>query len=293
MEIKKIKKSNGLPQAWVVSSKDRGRKSIKNGKVYLSNDENFEIEFFNPLKEPVLADIKLNGKRISSNGLLLKPGQRFYLDCFIDEKKKFIFKTYEIDDSDYESANAILNNGLLEVFFYKESTKQLEGNWLTNLYYPYYKEYYPYYRVYPPYILYNNIDTNMTNSNNHTGLGVNLPTSTDVTYTTNIGINYTNTSSIETGRIEGGKKSKQNFIIDRSDLSDYDAFYISSTIIQILPDSRKPISAFDLAKEKKKEKDSSNNNIIESIKKLYELYESDILTDKEYLDKKKELLSRL
>jgi hypothetical protein len=38
-------------------------------------------------------------------GLVLNPGQRYYLDCFIDDNKKFIFNTYDVDDSN-ETANA-------------------------------------------------------------------------------------------------------------------------------------------------------------------------------------------
>ena len=141
-------KTTTTPSAWVVNSKDRGRKSIKKGKVYLQDKEEFVIELFNPLQDCVLADIKLNGKSISQTGLVLNPGQRFYLDCFIDDKKKFIFNTYEVEDTT-EVANAIAKNGLLEVFFYKESVVTLE-NWnnkfnriLTGRTYPYW--------VYPTY----------------------------------------------------------------------------------------------------------------------------------------------
>jgi len=49
------------PGAWITNSTDKGRKSIKNGKVYLKDSEEFQIELFNPLTECVLAEIKLNG----------------------------------------------------------------------------------------------------------------------------------------------------------------------------------------------------------------------------------------
>ena len=86
------------PNAWIVNSTDKGRKSIKNGKVYLQDSEEFQIELFNPLSECVLADIKLNGQPISKTGLVLKPGQRFYLDCFIDDNKKFKFPLSNTDE---------------------------------------------------------------------------------------------------------------------------------------------------------------------------------------------------
>lgn len=99
------------PSAWVVTPNDKGRKSIKSGKVFLKDKEEFEIELFNPLTVSVLADIKLNGQSISKTGLVVKSGQRVYLDCFIDASKKFIFSTYEID-GDLESLNATQNNGI-------------------------------------------------------------------------------------------------------------------------------------------------------------------------------------
>ena len=115
---KQIASKSSKPGAWIVSSKDRGRKSIKKSKVFLKNEEEFEIELFNPLNDCVLADIKLNGNSISKTGLVIKPGQRVYLDCFIDDKKKFVFNTYDVGNN-LESIKAIENNGLLEVFFYK------------------------------------------------------------------------------------------------------------------------------------------------------------------------------
>jgi hypothetical protein len=39
--------SNSKPNAWIVNSTDKGRKSIKNGKVYLKDSEEFQIELFN------------------------------------------------------------------------------------------------------------------------------------------------------------------------------------------------------------------------------------------------------
>jgi hypothetical protein len=69
---------------------------------------------------------------------------------------------------------------------------------------------------------------------------------------------------------------------------DFDSYYISSTIIQLLPDSRKPIETSDI----KKSKDDSIN-IVELLGKLGELHQKGILTDVEFNDKKKELLSKI
>ena len=152
---KQIASSNSKPGAWIVSSQDKGRKSIKNGKVFLNDGDEFEIELFNPLTVSVLADIKLNGQSISKTGLVVKPGQRVYLDCFIDDRKKFKFSTYEIENSE-EAIEATQNNGLLEVFFYKEDVITLD-NWQRKFDRIIVEKHYPYYPSYPwynPYTVY-------------------------------------------------------------------------------------------------------------------------------------------
>jgi hypothetical protein len=138
---KSIAQTKTKPSAWIVTPNDKGRKSIKSGKVFLEDKEEFEIELFNPLTVSVLADIKLNGQSISKTGLVVKPGQRVYLDCFIDDKKKFVFSTYEIDGG-LESLDATQNNGLLEVFFYKEDVITLD-NWQTKFGRIIVEKYYP------------------------------------------------------------------------------------------------------------------------------------------------------
>ena len=72
--VAKTTSNHAKPNAWIVSPKDKGRKSIKKGKVFLNDGDEFEIELFNPLTECVLADIKLNGISEvvrSSSGYLL------------------------------------------------------------------------------------------------------------------------------------------------------------------------------------------------------------------------------
>jgi len=311
---KTIAQTGAKPSAWIVTPNDKGRKSIKSGKVFLEDKEEFEIELFNPLTVSVLADIKLNGQSISKTGLVVKPGQRVYLDCFIDDKKKFKFSTYEIENSG-EALDATQNNGLLEVFFYKEDVITLD-NWqrkfdriIVEKWYP---VYYPSYPVYPyynrPSIWYGTsptiggscVTTNLTN-------GI-IGTTTTNTYSSNNMINCSYTSdvvpyrgttvnnlfsnSLETGRVEKGEKSKQKFTeIDM----DFEKHYISSTIIQILPESRKPAEVKEVFNKKtgeiklKKESD----DVIELIKKLADLHSVGILTDEEFSEKKSELLSKI
>jgi len=331
----KIAQSSTKPSAWIVSPKDRGRKSIKNGKTFLNDGEEFEIELFNPLTVSVLADIKLNGQSISKTGLVLKPGQRFYLDCFIDDKKKFIFSTYQIDGSQ-ESLDATQNNGLLEVFFYKEDIITLD-NWKTKMdkiivekWYPvYYPTYYPSYRP----LWYGTtspiIGTTITTGGNLYGTNNTFTTSDTAMYSSSDNINCTYTSNtvnlsnvlnnsnlntipisahmlsdMETGRVEKGSSSSQKFTeIDM----DFENNYIASTIIQILPESRKPVETKDIKEQEinlqgkvkvngVKLKDilkRESDDVIDLIKKLADLHSAGILTDEEFSTKKAELLSKI
>ena len=303
------------PSAWVVSS-DKGRKSIKNGKVYLKDKEEFQIELFNPLTDCVLADIKLNGNTISQSGLVIRPGERFYLDCFVDDNKKFVFNTYEVEDSQSTKV-AISKNGMLEVFFYKESVVSLK-NWrnrfdrvIVEKYYPvHYPHYQPYWYGVPNVYcgtttgglsgtttggyytngLNNNIiGTTTTNNayfsqpiNSTYTAGINISDLGNMTTTTSY-----STNSIETGRVEKGGKSNQKF--EEVDM-DFEKFHISSIVLQLLPESVKPVDTKDLKKEKVS---NPTEDIIGLIKKLADLNSAGILTDEEFSEKKAELLNRI
>ena len=97
---------------------------------------------------------------------------------------------------------------------------------------------------------------------------------------------------METGRIEKGEKSKQKFTeVDM----DFEKHYISSTIIQILPESRKPVETKDIFSKKTGEVNvkKESDEVIELIKKLADLHSAGILTDEEFSEKKSELLSKI
>ncbi len=307
---KTIASSNSKPGAWIVSSQDKGRKSIKNGKVFLNDGDEFEIELFNPLTVSVLADIKLNGQSISKTGLVVKPGQRVYLDCFIDDRKKFKFSTYEIENSG-EALDATQNNGLLEVFFYKEDVITLD-NWKSRfdriIVEKWYPTYYPTYPVYPyhrptiwcstnsPYYG-GTITTNgsgLIGSTTTTNAYYSSNNAVNCSYTSNVDLSNTNiggslsNNSIETGRVEKGEESKQKFTeVDM----DFEKHYIASTIIQILPESRKPAEVKQM--KTKQSQLLSSDEVINLIKKLGDLHSSGILTDEEFSEKKAELLSKI
>jgi len=227
------------PGAWIVDPNDRGRKKIfLNNKIYLENNKEFLIELFNPLQDAVLAKIKINGKNASENGLILRPGERFYLDCFINDKKKFIFKTYEIENTT-ESLNATSNNGYVEVSFFKEKNSQPYNNmWNTYTYMPFN----------------GHSDSTITINNSGTNIGLSGTnfgslTSVNSTFTNCRNDSFKNFSKsidkTETGRVEKGSNSNQKF---ESVSMDFESYSLTKVSYQILPESKKPIETKELKK---------------------------------------------
>jgi len=182
----------GKPTAHI--TKKKSRLKVYNGHVVFLNDkDNFEFEIHNPTQKSILCKIKLNGEYISTSGIVIKPGQRVFLERFLDTNNKFEFSTYEVKDT---SANrtAIDLNGDVRIEFYNEQTYQPNygstlrlGNYANTI------TVLPYY-VNPTFTTYNsNGDMSFTSSNS---IGVNA------SYLSN---------TIETGRVEKGGKSKQQF----------------------------------------------------------------------------------
>jgi hypothetical protein len=273
------------PHAWIVNPGDKGRKAIKkDSKVYLQDGQNFEIELYNPLTESVLADIKVNGSSVSKSGLVLRPGERFYLDCFVDDKKKFVFNTYEVEDTD-QSKEAIQKNGTVEVYFYKEETVNLK-NW-KDLFQPiiekhYYPVYYPYYQREPWWVYHNGVYTsnNTVVGNTTTNFNLSNTTGTSNAYYSSSDLgNMTFTSNysdgnigsinakIETGRVEKGESSNQQFV---SIEMDFQKYHISAVAYQILPESQKPVETKEISKKSKKEKIKDLESQVEELKKMVE-----------------------
>lgn len=117
---------NMVPTANIAVNKSRLKiyKADKTWKdqtpiYYLQKGQEFQIELANPTTDVVLAKIILNGKAISQGGLVLNPGQRVFLDRYLDVAKKFLFDTYEVSGS-AEMKAAIANNGDFRVEFYRE-----------------------------------------------------------------------------------------------------------------------------------------------------------------------------
>jgi hypothetical protein len=111
-----------VPTANLAVNKSRVKLYNKQGDLptyYLQKGQEFQIELFNPTTESILAKITLNGNVISQGGLVLNPGQRVFLDRYLDVAKKFLFDTYEVANTQ-EVKEAIINNGDFKVEFYRE-----------------------------------------------------------------------------------------------------------------------------------------------------------------------------
>ena len=185
----------GKPTAHI--TKKKSRLKVYNGHVVFLNDkDNFEFEIHNPTQKSVLCKIKLNGEYIStSGGVVIRPGQRVFLERFLDTNNKFEFSTYEVKDTSL-NRTAIDLNGDVRIEFYNEQTYQhyphlSGGNWgsgwsTINTGSPYYGN---------PTFTTSNSNGNMTFTSSNS-IGVNT------SYLIN---------NIETGRVEKGDKSNQQF----------------------------------------------------------------------------------
>ncbi len=125
--------SKSVPTANIAVNKSRMKvynKNVEMPTYYLQSGQEFQIEIFNPTTDVVLAKITLNNKLISQGGLVLNPGQRVFLDRYLDVAKKFKFDTYEVANTK-EVKTAIENNGDVKVEFFKERQPQYYGNPLT------------------------------------------------------------------------------------------------------------------------------------------------------------------
>lgn len=210
--------------------------------VFLPKDVEFEIELFNPLMETVLAKIELNGKSISSTGIILKPGQRVFLERFLEDNKKFKFETYQVENSP-EAKAAIKNNGLVQVSFFKQKEYYTIDNswWYTN--------------PYPANLVVNSPQvfcgaTTLTAGNpNYSVIG-----STGSYVDTSRGIitaSATPTvycSTIDTGIIAKGSESDQSFVeVDM----DFNLLAFKRYEVKLYPDTQKPVSSEDITKTRK------------------------------------------
>ena len=237
-----------VPQSFITKGKQRLKQHVDT--VYLNNGDEFEIELYNPTQNKVLAKIELNGNSIG-NGVIIRPGERVFLERYLNEAKKFLFETYMVDGKNEEVKQAIAENGDVTVKFYNEAPATFtvgSGSTLTI----------------------NNPNWNWSTTTNnpftyttHNTLGVSNfnPPGTNVFYNASLTSGTSNTStfstsntllknnstspirSLETGRVEKGSNSDQSFTYDNSS---FYTFPFQTNWWKLKPQSIKPLFVEDL-----------------------------------------------
>jgi hypothetical protein len=245
----------GKPTAHI--TKKKSRLKVYNGHVVFLNDkDNFEFEIHNPKQKSVLCKIKLNGEYISTSGVVLRPGQRVFLERFLDTNNKFEFSTYNVKDTS-ENRSAIDLNGDVQIEFYDE--EEVRNNWLLSsrtiygsgvTYGGRSNDYIPKFgtTISTTGGVYNTTTTTYNNSNATYTSSVSptiLRSKFDVSSTL-LGSSKPSkkkSKSIETGRVEKGEESNQNFT------NSYEQFYYhtSHTIrFKIQPLSTKNVNVEEI-----------------------------------------------
>lgn len=261
--MKKVTVGRTEPVAFVTKGKHR-LKQYSNTTVYLRNGDEFELELFNPTQDKVLAKIELNGNSIGA-GIVLRPGERAFIERYIEEARKFAFATYEVNGKSEEVKRAIANNGDVRVLFYKEEIPYIPSStttWTTS---------------WPTF----GNPTFTTNSMKYSGdiIGASTPTfggDTSVFYSQSMSMDdnksevcldgvldfapemdvksspsrsrgfskkLKSSKSVETGRIDKGSASSQSFA---HDYSTFNTFWTWETKWKILPLSQKPVVSEDI-----------------------------------------------
>ena len=250
--------------------------SKSNRTVYLKNGTEFQLQLFNPLTFTICAEIYINDEKIP-NSLVIKPGQRVWLERYLDRAKKFLYETYEVENGNATVEAAIKNNGLIKVKFYREDIN---------------KNNYTSYTVYydKPATSINTITNDFINLDSYndccttavpdcSGVYTSVSSSCDgsllgsqtvlynccdmitepllsasvnaksfstaITTSANT-INYDVRDIKETGRIQEGSKSNQ--LLHDCDM-EFSNWSFKTEIIQILPESEKPYTVSDLQKQ--------------------------------------------
>jgi len=220
----------GKPTAHI--TKKKSRLKVYNGHIIFLNDkDNFEFEIHNPKQKSVLVKIKLNGQYISTSGVVLRPGQRMFLERFLDTNNKFEFSTYKIKNTP-ENISAIDLNGDVRIEFYDEQEPirnnfyYTNGLTYTNLHHSGTGSFQPMGVTTTNIHNYSTNTSNLTSGISSTAFNTSTNTAGVITNTF-AGPNIRSKKSLETGRVEKGNKSNQNFTNSYENFNYYTSHEIS------------------------------------------------------------------
>lgn len=257
----KLAKNKSLLKEYKTSFCDR--------TVYLNDGDEFQFQLFNPEREEIAVRISIESSQLSHD-IVLRPGERIWIERYTDTPKKFKFNTYYVNGKNKEVQDAIADNGDIRIQFFHKQKKVNTPIWINqpNITWTYLNS--PAYG-WRDYTItcdgnssvanaLNTIHTNFDNLSLSSSINANCSTSTNASVTTGDcgSVLYASPSSsfaatnveettggLETGRVMEGGHSNQKF----SDVNmDFEYFAFRTETIKILPESRKPYNVNDLKK---------------------------------------------
>lgn len=209
---------------------------------YLKDGQEFILMLYNPTQRKVAAKIFING-RAESSMLVLKPGQRAWIERFLDTDRRFLFETYEVDDTP-EGRNATADNGRVRVEFYYETVPQPQIVYVEKpVYIPYNP--YPQQPWVTPGIYYSQSAGTIQGIN-----GAAHATMDSVNFSCNVGsVQYSSKDQglnellkdeapqMETGRVEMGAKSNQQF---GTSYDSFESSWFHAEEFRLMPERYRP-----------------------------------------------------
>ncbi len=235
--------SSFKPEAWIAIQRNR-QKIYKGSKIYLEDGQEFQLELYNPTKSAYLAKILINGSHISSRGIILHPGQRVFLERFIDDNRKLLYSTYEVEDTE-EVKEAISNNGKVSVQFFEETKfpniasfgSITTGTWVNNS---------GTWTSYPTWTTSNDGWVGLSTSNYSFNINMSGEKNLNFLSSTSsqtINCSTENAGSLETGRVQQGENSDQSF---EDGFGSFNAWASHTSNYQILPISQLPVEPSEM-----------------------------------------------
>ena len=237
--------------------------------VYLNDGDEFQIQIFNDQDTEIGAKITVNGEMIGNAYLVIRPGERVWLDRYLNVARKLKFVTYEVNGNNEQVQKAIQNNGIVKVELFRK--KHNYGyDWCQPLLKTWEPDYTQIYYSATPYATstasVDNISGTMNYCNSLSDADLSLScgsvSTTAASSTCTIGSTSTctntpgkarsrsfsksvNSSKTETGRIQEGGYSDQDF--EYVNMS-FESWSFHTEQIHILPKSVKPVYSNELQK---------------------------------------------
>ena len=267
----KLAKNKSLLKEYKTSECDRS--------VYLEDGDEFQFQLFNPETTEICARIFIEDTQLSHD-IVLRPGERLWLERYTDISKKFKFVTYVVDGENAQVKKAISHNGIIKIeFFRRKEKKHNPLIWVNSPSITWtYDSTTPYYYNYTSSTASKPIDSidcsSISSANASRSLesdevstafyssadmcSISGDISCDCSVSASASIStpeyssaiynpefYKDTNNLETGRISEGGRSNQK--LDNVNM-DFESWPFRTETLKIYPLSRKPYNAKDLKK---------------------------------------------